>query len=407
MKFKIHNILRISQQTSSIKCFSNWSACFQKQLHPRSTFHCKQTTLLADSRIDHHCRNSSLFASGDTSAWNKAVSEGERLVGYPTSFMSLRTLLSDELANVALHVRKLVGTNHPILKTAKSFVYEGSNLQTRGLVILLLSRAAGLPPDAQDNSHNVYQSQRTLAEISEMIHTAYLVHRGIIDLKEIRPGDGSPDDLEFGNKMSVLSGDFLLANASQGLAKLHNTQVVELVSSAITDYTESEFMGFSVDTVNLQLTFADWLNHVYLSNGSLLAKCCQAALILANQDEDMQNRAFQFGKYLTVAQQLNLDLQPFVNESYELGDAFNLCSSAMMFHIQHIITTGEALPMSTASNAADFQQLYQIIAAGPATDTIKSELKNYVQAALDSIEDLEDSESKHALVNIVNSLLEY
>ena len=51
--------------------------------------------------------------------WNRVVSEAEKIVGYPTSFLSLRWLLSDEIANVALHLRKLVGSNHPLLKTAK------------------------------------------------------------------------------------------------------------------------------------------------------------------------------------------------------------------------------------------------------------------------------------------------
>jgi decaprenyl-diphosphate synthase subunit 2 len=51
--------------------------------------------------------------------FNRAVSEAEKIVGYPTSFLSLRWLLSDEIANVALHLRKLVGSNHPLLKTAK------------------------------------------------------------------------------------------------------------------------------------------------------------------------------------------------------------------------------------------------------------------------------------------------
>lgn len=51
--------------------------------------------------------------------FNRAVSEAEKIVGYPSSFLSLRWLLSDEIANVALHLRKLVGSNHPLLKTAK------------------------------------------------------------------------------------------------------------------------------------------------------------------------------------------------------------------------------------------------------------------------------------------------
>jgi len=59
------------------------------------------------------------LATNQKPDWNKAVSEAEKIVGYPTSFLSLRWLLSDEIANVALHLRKLVGSNHPLLKTAK------------------------------------------------------------------------------------------------------------------------------------------------------------------------------------------------------------------------------------------------------------------------------------------------
>lgn len=68
-------------------------------------------------------------------------------------------------------------------------------------------------------------SQRNLAEITELIHTAFLVHRGIVNLKECTVSDGPVKDMQFGNKMAVLSGDFLLANACTGLAQLDNTKV--------------------------------------------------------------------------------------------------------------------------------------------------------------------------------------
>ena len=51
--------------------------------------------------------------------WNRVVSEAEKIVGYPTSYLGIRFLLNDEVANVALHLRKLIGSNHPLLKTAK------------------------------------------------------------------------------------------------------------------------------------------------------------------------------------------------------------------------------------------------------------------------------------------------
>lgn len=42
------------------------------------------------------------------SNWSSAIREAEKVVGYPTSFMNLRCLLSDEFANMALYLRKLV-----------------------------------------------------------------------------------------------------------------------------------------------------------------------------------------------------------------------------------------------------------------------------------------------------------
>lgn len=68
-------------------------------------------------------------------------------------------------------------------------------------------------------------SQRSLAEITELIHTALLVHRGIVNLNELQSSDGPLKDMQFGNKIAILSGDFLLANACNGLALLQNTKV--------------------------------------------------------------------------------------------------------------------------------------------------------------------------------------
>jgi decaprenyl-diphosphate synthase subunit 2 len=51
--------------------------------------------------------------------WNRALSEAEKIVGYQTSYLSLRYLLSDEITNLALHMRKLVGSTHPLVSTGK------------------------------------------------------------------------------------------------------------------------------------------------------------------------------------------------------------------------------------------------------------------------------------------------
>jgi len=92
-----------------------------------------------------------------------------------------------------------------------------------------------LPP------HVVLPLQKRLAEITEMIHTASLLHDDVIDGADTRRGVQSVNQL-FGNKLAVLAGDFLLARASVCLARLRNIPVVELLSTVIEQLVKGEVM---------------------------------------------------------------------------------------------------------------------------------------------------------------------
>ncbi|VTJ78742.1 Hypothetical predicted protein [Marmota monax] len=260
--------------------------------------------------------------------WNQVVSEAEKIVGYPTSFMSLRCLLSDELSNIAMQVRKLVGTQHPLLTTARhlsssatclsnliaasgglwGLVHDSRhNLQLRGLVVLLISKAAG--PSGVNTSQNydtvsgIYSCQRSLAEITELIHTALLVHRGIVNLNELQSSDGPLKDMQFGNKIAILSGDFLLANACNGLALLQNTKVVELLASALMDLVQGVYHENSTSAKENYITddigISTWKEQTFLSHGALL---------------------------------INSDLQPFIKEKTSDCVTFHLNSAPVVLH---------------------------------------------------------------------------
>ncbi|XP_058422505.1 all trans-polyprenyl-diphosphate synthase PDSS2 isoform X1 [Diceros bicornis minor] len=274
--------------------------------------------------------------------WNQVVSEAEKIVGYPTSFMSLRCLLSDELSNIAMEVRKLVGTQHPLLTTARGLVHDSRhNLQLRGLVVLLISKAAG-PSSVNASCQNydmvsgIYSCQRSLAEITELIHTALLVHRGIVNLNELQSSDGPLKDMQFGNKIAILSGDFLLANACNGLALLQNTKVVELLASALMDLVQGVYHENSTSAKENYITddigISTWKEQTFLSHGALLAKSCQAAMELANHDAEVQDMAFQYGKHMAMSHKINSDIQPFIKEKTSDSTTFNLNSAPVVLH---------------------------------------------------------------------------
>lgn len=90
---------------------------FVRRLIPLCRRHVVQVTVC--NRVHQKAHNLNYLNAQQKPDLNRAVSEAEKIVGYPTSFLSLRWLLSDEIANVILHLRKLIACNHPLLKTAK------------------------------------------------------------------------------------------------------------------------------------------------------------------------------------------------------------------------------------------------------------------------------------------------
>lgn len=140
------------------------------------------------------------------------------------------------------------------------------------------------------------QHQRMACFVSDRVLfsvAASLVHTGIVNLSNISSASKSyQDDMEFGNKMAVLSGDFLLANACTGLAELRDTEVVQMISEVIGHLMEGEVMKITFNTDNLNLEF--WNELVFKCKGSLMANSCKAALKIVAHSKEVSLYHFIF-----------------------------------------------------------------------------------------------------------------
>lgn len=346
--------------------------------------------------------------------WNKTMSEAEKIVGYPTSFLNLRWLLSDEIANVALHLRKLVGSNHPLLKTAKSVIYNGRNSQAFGLIVLLISKAAGhlnAEPAEEDKAAGVLHSQRALAEVTEMIRTSNLIHRGLVNINTDASLESSEmSNMIFGNKIALLCGDYLLSNSCVELAALRNQDVVFLISSAVRDLFQAEFVSRrdhqnfpvpSIPPVDREgYALKEWtLLNVY-GAGSLLGKSCQGTLKLAGHSEEMQRKGYQFGEHLALAWQASLDLGLCVNR--DKGILRNLCAAPIMFHVEHDPTILTELDKGLRSvENVDCSKVLDFVGAGPGIALTKDLVKEHSRRAMEVLSVFDESDARKALSNII------
>jgi geranylgeranyl pyrophosphate synthase len=188
-------------------------------------------------------------------------------------------LVQNELSALTGNIEGLLKSDSPVLEAAATYFFQGQQgKHFRPSVVLLMAQATAAHTQQPVVAN---ESQQRLAEISEMIHTASLLHDDVIDESDERRGKAS-GQAAFGNKVAVLAGDFLLARASMALARLRDTEVVEVVSLVIEELVEGELLQIRVGSgsklgreegLSQQELFQLYLRKNYLKTGSLIGAC--------------------------------------------------------------------------------------------------------------------------------------
>jgi hexaprenyl-diphosphate synthase len=143
-----------------------------------------------------------------------------------------------------------------------------------------------------------------------MIHVASLLHDTITN-------DTGDEKNGFGNKLSILGGDFLLGRASTALSRLGESEVVELLASVISNLVEGEFLrmdeikppelGAMDSPTSLKVAWELYLRKTYLKSASLMAKGARSAVILGGSQEGdiLKEVAYVYGRNLGIACQVS------------------------------------------------------------------------------------------------------
>lgn len=228
------------------------------------------------------------------------------------------SIIQGDMRGLVDNIKGLVGVDHPVLSTVASYFFnnEGGK-KIRPAMVLLMAYAT----NAGHTPPMILPSQARLAEITEMIHTASLLHDDVIDMADTRRGVGSVNTV-FGNKLAVLAGDFLLARSSLSLARLRNVEVVELLSTVIEHLVRGEVMQVKhvlQGSPSHAEVFELYLKKTYYKTGSLMANSCKAVSLIADQDAASNNAAFLYGRHVGIAFQLVDDMLDFEGTANSLG----------------------------------------------------------------------------------------
>lgn len=150
------------------------------------------------------------------------------------------------------------------------------------MLVFLMARATrafATPAQADAGLADPCHRQRRLAEITEMIHVASLVHDDVLDECDVRRGSETVNSL-YGTRVAVLVGDFLFAQSSWGLAQLDDLEVIRLISQVIADFADGEITQ-AQSLFDVDATLDAYLDKSFYKTASLIAASCRSAAVFS------------------------------------------------------------------------------------------------------------------------------
>ncbi|MBW4674247.1 MAG: solanesyl diphosphate synthase [Desmonostoc geniculatum HA4340-LM1] len=318
-----------------------------------------------------------------------------------TPATSLFTPVEADLRQLADNLKQLVGNRHPILFAAAEHLFGAGGKRIRPAIVLLISRATMLEQE-------ITPRHRRLAEITEMIHTASLVHDDVVDESDVRRGVATVHSL-FGNRIAILAGDFLFAQSSWYLANLDNLEVVKLLSEVIMDLATGEIQQ-GLNRFDANISIETYLQKSYYKTASLIANSSKAAGLLSEVSRETVEHLYSYGRHLGIAFQIVDDILDFTSTTDTLGKpvASDLKSGNLTAPVLFALAEKpylEVLIEREFAQEGDLEQALALIQDSQGIQQARELAAHHTKLAIEHLAVLPPSESQQALINIADYTL--
>jgi octaprenyl-diphosphate synthase len=156
-----------------------------------------------------------------------------------------------------------------------------------------------------------------LAAAVEFIHTATLLHDDVVDASDLRRGLATANAV-WGNKSSVLVGDFLFSRAFQLMVEDGSLKVLDILSSASAVIAEGEVLQL-VTSNDIETTEDAYLNVIRAKTAQLFAAASRIGAVLGERPAAEEEALEAYGRNLGIAFQLVDDMLDYSARQIELG----------------------------------------------------------------------------------------
>ncbi|MBR1616773.1 polyprenyl synthetase family protein [bacterium] len=213
--------------------------------------------------------------------------------------------IQKELLSFENELKKVVlSCDNFLLKDLEAFMFS-SQKRLRPIFVIIFSKILQIESPLVEK----------IALVSELIHSASLIHDDIIDEAQTRRNQ-APLYKKYNSKLAVLEGDLLLSCALLELSKT-NQKIVEIFSCKIFKTIQGEIEQnsslFKVQEVS------KYLKKTFDKTGNLFLAGLESLFTLGDFESDIKNKLVKFIKNYSIAFQIKNDIKD-IDLDFELGN---------------------------------------------------------------------------------------
>ena len=224
-----------------------------------------------------------------------------------TPVKSLSNLLKSSLKRVEREISKNIKDEEKLITLTAGHLIKAKGKKIRPLLTLLVSKILNYKGNADV----------TLAVCIEFIHNATLLHDDVIDTGKIRRGKLSANQI-WGNKVSVLVGDYLLSRAFKLMVKNKSLKLLEILSQTSLILARGQIQDVG-NNQNVNLTEKKYLSIIDAKTAELFRISCFLPTIITDQNKKTQKIFNDFGFNFGMAFQLSDDVLDYFGDSSKMG----------------------------------------------------------------------------------------
>ena len=215
--------------------------------------------------------------------------------------------LRGSLNQVETEIKKNIKDQEVLITITAGHLINAQGKKLRPLLTLLISRMLKYRGNSDIN----------LAVCIEFIHNATLLHDDVIDEGKVRRGKASANQI-WGNKISVLVGDYLLSKAFKLMVKNKSLKLLEILSQTSLVLARGQIQDVN-NSLNIHLSEKKYLEIINAKTAELFRISCFLPTILTNQKKSVQKIFNDFGFNFGMAFQLSDDILDYFGNTRSMG----------------------------------------------------------------------------------------